>query len=100
MLVGGTTVMGMGLPRRLASWKAVWSNQSSFSSAKYRMVLGKSLARAAGAKAAQWLPPAAKPKRSRPAPQRLTVAVVLESKTKQIDRWLYAFLLLRGPLAE
>ena len=39
--------MGMGLPRRLASWKAVWSNQSSFSSAKYRMVLGKSVARAA-----------------------------------------------------
>jgi hypothetical protein len=32
--------MGMGLPRRLASWKAVRSNQSSSSSAKYRMALG------------------------------------------------------------
>jgi hypothetical protein len=41
---------------------------------------------------------AARPKRRRPAPQRLTVAVVLESKIKQIERWLYAFLLLRGTI--
>jgi hypothetical protein len=38
--------MGVGLPRRFASWIAVRSNQSSSWSSRYRMAFGKSLGRA------------------------------------------------------
>jgi hypothetical protein len=38
--------MGMGLPRRFASWIAARSSQSSSWSSRYRMAFGKSLGRA------------------------------------------------------
>lgn len=47
MFVGLASVIGNGLPRRLASWVATRSNQSSSRSSRNRMALGKSLGRTA-----------------------------------------------------
>ena len=46
MFVGLASVIGIGLPRRLASSVAARSNQSSSWSSRYRMAFGKSFGRA------------------------------------------------------
>ena len=53
MFVGLASVIGIGLPRRLASWVAARSNQSSSWSSRYRMALGKSFGRAVRREAAR-----------------------------------------------
>ena len=45
VFVARASVMGMGLPRRLASSVAARSNQSNSRSSRYRMALGKSFGR-------------------------------------------------------
>jgi hypothetical protein len=45
VFVGLASVIGIGLPRRLASWIAVRSSQSSSRSSRFRMALGKSFGR-------------------------------------------------------